>query len=249
MNKKITTAIVASFMSASVYAAQDGWGYGINNGPTNWHQLSSDNVACSAGVMQSPINIEGTDPAVMHRLHTNYTVSPVNLIHRNHNIDMMYQPGSTLNVGQKTFTLQGFEFRTPSEHTVSGKRFPLEIQFKHRAADGSWAIVSTLVEAGAVNKAATEIWPVLPIEPGQTAQPSGMFINARDFMPNDKSYFRYMGSLTTPPCSEGVNWYVLKKPITFSAEQISLFSGLIGGSNARPVQPRNNRIILDARPE
>ncbi len=248
--KKHTAAVVfAGLLSATSVTADDDWGYSTNNGPSTWGNLNPAYAACSTGIMQSPINIEGTDPAVMHRLKTNYTVSPLDLKNGNHTVTMKYEPGSMLEVGQKSFMLKDFIFHTPSEHTVAGKRYPMEIQFRHESITGAQAIVSVLVTEGQMNKAASEIWQYLPIEKGQSSKPGKIYSNARDLMPNDASYYRYMGSLTTPPCNEGVNWYVMKSPVEFSAEQIAVMRSIIGGDTSRPVQSRNNRIILDANPE
>ena len=119
----------------------------------------------------------------------------------------------------------------------------------HRAATGERGIVVALFKEGRENRALSELMPHLPIEPDQRSRVENVLINARDFMPDDKSYYRYAGSLTMPPCTEGVSWYVLKESIEASAEQIDLLRGVLGGDNARPLQSRGNRLILDARGE
>jgi carbonic anhydrase len=245
----LASGLLATTVTAYGASAQDNWSYSGASGPTNWHQLSPANALCRVGRSQSPIAIDGTDPVIMHRLETDYKVSPLDLKNRNRTVSMEYGEGSRLIVGSKRFTLESLSFHTPGEHTVAGERFPVSIQFKHRAPDGSYAIVETLVREGDANLAAQEIWDNMPLEPGQTSKSSKVLINARDLMPTDKSYFRYMGSLTTPPCSEGVHWYVLKRPIELSKAQIDLLIGVTGGENARPLQNRNNRMILDARPQ
>jgi len=227
--------------------AEGEWSYSGSNGPANWHQLSGAYGKCSSGKQQSPINIEGTDAAIMHRLETDYSVAPIHLKNNRHSIQMSYPKGSLLKVGTKRFSLKQFQFHTPAEHTVSGNRHPLSIHFIHHAANGSSAVVAVFVKEGKENMAAQELYENLPLEADQVINKEKILINARDLMPSNKAYYRYMGSLTTPPCSEGVHWYVLKKPIEFSKEQIDFMRGLIGGNNARPLQKRNNRIILDAR--
>jgi len=240
------SAVALSGVSAS---AQNSWSYSGNSGPANWHQLSPGYSQCRTGKSQSPINIEGTDPAVMHRLITDYKVSPIDLKNRPTGVVMAYAPGSLLRVGGRLFTLKSFDFHTPAEHHIAGESFPMSIQFKHQAADGSWAIVETLVKEGRENIAAQELWGNLPLESGQAVKQAKVLVNARDLMPTDKAYYRYMGSLTMPPCSEGVSWYILKRPIELSKAQIELIRGIVGGDTARPLQPRNNRMILDARPQ
>jgi len=245
----LTAGLLSTMVAGAGALAQDAWSYSGGKGPNNWYQLSPANNLCRTGKSQSPINIEGTDPAIMHRLITDYGVSPLALKNNQIRVDMTYAPGSLLKVGRKNFTLMSMDFHTPAEHQVAGKVFPMSIQFKHRAADGNWAIIETLVKEGDENLAAQEIWDHLPLEPGQTVKLPKVLVNARDLMPTDKSYYRYMGSLSTPPCSEGVSWYILKRPIELSKSQIDLIRGIVGGDTARPLQPRNNRMILDARPQ
>ncbi len=234
-------------LGAGATIAQDNWSYGGSNGPDAWHTLSNNNALCAVGQSQSPINIEGTEPAIMHRLMPDYQVSAINLAHNRIMITMDYENGSYLRVGRKSMALNGFVFRTPAEHTIAGEQFPMSVQFVHRASNGDRAIVVSLFKEGRENRSLSELLPHLPLEPDQRNREASVLINARDLMPGDKSYYRYMGSLTTPPCSEGVSWYIYKQPIEASAEQINLIAGIVGGANARPLQRRGNRIILDAR--
>lgn len=248
MMGKLQAGVLASLLTFNV-AAQDNWSYSGSNGPENWHNLSPANATCRAGRQQSPIDIEGTEAVIMHRLVTNYTVSPVHLRNERIVINMPYEQGSVLQVGTKVYILKGFTFRTPAEHAISGERHPMSIQFMHESITGQRAIVEVLVKEGKANRAAQELWDLMPLEPDQVNKRDRVLVNARDLMPSDKSYYRYMGSLTTPPCTEGVHWYVLKNPIELSKEQIALVRGIVGGDTARPIQRRNNRIILDARPQ
>lgn len=234
-------------IGAGSAAAQDNWSYSGANGPDAWHTLSNSNAICAVGQFQSPINVEGTEPAVMHSLSPNYQVSALNLAHNRLAVGMDYENGSYLRVGTKNMALNGFLFRAPAEHTIAGETYPMSIQFMHRASNGDRAVVVTLVKEGRENRALSELLPHLPLEPGQRNRQASVLINARDLMPNDKRYFRYMGSLTMPPCTEGVSWYIYRQPIEASAEQINLIKGVTGGDNARPLQRRGNRIILDAR--
>lgn len=238
---------VAIAMMSSVAGAQDNWSYSGSNGPDTWHTLSNANTLCAVGQMQSPINIEGTEPAMMNRLQPDYTVSALNLAHLRVMVAMDYETGSYLRVGKKVMALSGFVFRTPAEHTVDGERHPMSIQFLHRASNGDRAIVVAMVKEGRENRALSELLPHLPLEPDQRNRQAGVMINARDLMPNNKDYYRYMGSLSMPPCGEGVSWYIYKQPIEASAEQINLIKGVVGAENARPLQRRGSRLILDAR--
>jgi len=237
----IGTATAASAFQDSWSFGQE-WSYSGSTGPDAWSSIAP---ACGAG-MQSPIVISGTEPALMHRLEPLYNVTSVATHNDGSTVRQNYAPGSILRVGAKVFVLKEFHFHTPAEHQVLDRTFPLEIQFTHQALSGEMAIVSVLVEEGGANEAAEELLPHLPIETGQGVNLPNVKINARDFMPQEKDYFRYMGSLSHPPCTPGVNWYVLKTPIEFSADQIKLVQGIVGTNN-RPVQPRDNRIILDAQ--
>ena len=247
LGKFFSGLTVAAAISAGAASQAQDWSYSGNNGPNSWHSLSNNNALCAAGRFQSPINIEGTEPAVMNRLRTDYTVSAVNMAHRRTMVAFDYENGSYLRVGRKVMALNGFVFRTPAEHTVNGEQFPMSIQFMHRATSGERGIVVALFKEGRENRALAELMLHLPIEPDQRSRVEATLINARDFMPTDKAYYRYSGSLTMPPCTEGVSWYVLKEPVEATAEQINLLRGVLGGENARPLQSRGNRLILDAR--
>lgn len=242
------TGLLSTAIALGSASAQDNWSYSGGNGPQAWHQQPGA-ALCRTGQRQSPIAIEGTDPVIMHRLNTNYDVAPIDMKNNQHSVSMAYTDGSHLRVGAKFFTLQRISFHTPAEHTVAGKVFPMSIQFHHRGPDGKWAVIETLVNEGREHRAAQEFLENLPIEPGQSMKRPKVLVNARDLMPAEKDYYRYMGSLSTPPCTEGVSWYVLKKPIQLSKEQIAMAKGVVGGDSARPIQARNNRMILDARPQ
>ncbi|GHF16419.1 carbonic anhydrase [Kordiimonas sediminis] len=243
----LTGSIVAAgFLGAVAADTTSDWGYAGATGPDNWGTLSQAYRTCATGSLQSPIDIEGTDPVIMHTLEPQYRVTDLDLVNTGKTLRQSYGRDSYLNVGDKRFTLQGFELRSPSEHTVMGQSFPMEIQLMHTSDKGETAIVSVLVEEGAENAAAAEFWQYLPLLNGQSFRSADIKINARDLMPFSLSYYRYMGSLTTPPCTEGVHWYVLKTPITLSKEQIDAAYGIMGRS-ARPVQPRFHRMILDTK--
>ncbi|NVJ98717.1 MAG: carbonic anhydrase family protein [Alphaproteobacteria bacterium] len=242
--RAMSALLGAAMATSGAYALQDGWSYSGSTGPSSWSSVSP---TCS-GRMQSPIVIEGTEAVIMHRLDPQYRVNPIATHNDGRMVGQSYESGSILRVGAKIYMLQEFHFHTPAEHQVLDRTYPMSIQFTHRSLTGELAVVSVLVREGKANVAAAELLPNLPVEPGQTMNLPNVLINARDFMPADHSYYRYMGSLSHPPCTEGVNWYVMKTPIEFSAEQIAAIKG-ITGENARPTQPRNNRIILDAQPQ
>ncbi|OFX13924.1 MAG: hypothetical protein A2516_11875 [Alphaproteobacteria bacterium RIFOXYD12_FULL_60_8] len=221
------------------------WSYSGEGGPGTWGTMSSEFAACATGHNQSPIDIADAETAEMKRLQLSYKVTPLELLNNGHTIQATYQPGSTLHVGNKAYALAQFHFHTPSEHLVRGAPAAMEIHFVHKDAAGAIAVIGVLVTEGTHNMAAEELIAQLPGRGGETVKAASTLINARDLMPDGMDYFRYMGSLTTPPCTEGVNWFVLKEPISMSAEQISRLTAVMG-QNARPAQPRNGRLLLDA---
>ncbi len=235
--KSVTvSALIGLLVTAPLKAAE--WGYAGKNGPNYW------GGKCKSGKSQSPIDINNTDPAITHGLKMDYNVAPIAMLNNGHTLQQNYNSGSFLKIGNKSYELKQFHIHTPSEHTVMGKSFPMEIHFVHASTSGNIAVVGVLVEEGDENKAFNEIMSFLPTKKNGTRSDAGVLINARDLMPHDKSYFRYQGSLTTPPCSEGVNWYLLKGTVSFSKTQLNALHRIVKTNN-RPVQKRNNRIVLD----
>lgn len=222
------------------------WAYHGDEGPDHWGSLSPSYAACSAGQSQSPVDLRGADTARMQAISFHYRVTPTALVHNGHTVQANYKAGSSITIGDERFDLLQFHFHTPSEHKIAGQAYPMEIHFVHKhQASGRLAYVGVLVAPGDHNLAAQEIWDNLPAKPNSTMDKPRVLINGRDLIPDNRDYFRYMGSLTTPPCSEGVSWYVLQHPVQFSAAQIDQIGKLMG-YNARPVQQRNHRMVLKA---
>ncbi len=154
-----------------------------------------------------------------------------------------YGPGSGITVEGKRYELLQFHFHAPSEHVVAGRQFAMEVHFVHQRADGELAVVGALMQVGADNMALREPWAIMPKKACKPRREDRVLINARDLLPRDTGYYRYMGSLTTPPCSEGVNWYVLAQPISVGMEQVRKLIAAVGANN-RPTQPVSNRLVL-----
>lgn len=222
-----------------------GWGYAGDNGPEHWGGLSDDFAACDAGRMQSPIDVErnGSFAADTVEIDFDYRLTALTILHNGHTVQANYAPGSGITVAGKRYELLQFHFHTPSEHATDGKQFPMEFHFVHKSADGKLAVVGVLVQSGIENLAMREMWDHMPMHEAEAETYDSVVINGRDLLPGDRAYYRYMGSLTTPPCSEGVNWFLLTEPVTASSEQIAKMSEALGG-NARPLQARNNRLVL-----
>ncbi|MGB0631737.1 MAG: carbonic anhydrase family protein [Alphaproteobacteria bacterium] len=221
------------------------WGYRGDSGPAHWGNLSKAYHTCSAGRQQSPVNLESVEPARLQDLTFRYKVSVIQMMHTGHTVLAEYGKGSHIVLGGEQYDLTHFQFRTPSEHTVAGRSFPMEIQFVHRNAKGHQAIVGLLVTSGPSNLAARELWDRLPVKAHTRSKNTRALINARDLLPDSTAYFRYRGSLTTPPCTEKVDWLILRTPVAFSENQIVRLRGIMG-ENARPVQARNGRYLLQS---
>ena len=220
------------------------WGYQGNAGPANWGRMSKDYHLCADGTEQSPIDMAGSfDGATLSGIEFDYRLSPVEFTNNGHTVQVNYAPGSAITVRGERFELLQFHFHTPSEHAIAGRQAPMEVHLVHKSAKGALAVVGIMIEEGAENLALSEFWSLMPRQAGETKQDKRTLINARDLLPVGQGYYRYMGSLTTPPCSEGVHWHVMSEPVTASAEQIKQIAAVIG-ANARPVQPTGQRLVL-----
>ena len=219
------------------------WSYDGEGGPWNWGALKSEFSACDEGRSQSPIDISPVTITSLSDIEFNYKESPLEIVNNGHTIKINYAPGSSITVAGKQYDLLQFHFHSPSEHTIGGKPYDMVAHLVHKAADGQLGVVAVLFKAGStVNSTIGKLWLNLPEQEGVTTQVAGVKINAADLLPPDLTYFNYSGSLTTPPCSEGVNWMVLATPQSVSTEQVKQFTDLFPLS-VRPVQPLNGRVV------
>ncbi len=219
------------------------WGYIGEQGPENWGKLSPEFSSCDLGTAQSPININSPIEANLDELEIDYQSSPLRIINNGHTIQVNYQSESVLKLDGETYKLVQFHFHHPSEHKVNSQNFPMELHLVHQNEKGSLAVLGVFLKQGKANKALESIWEVLPEKKGKEQIIPNVEINASELLPTDKEFYRYYGSLTTPPCSEKVNWIVYKKPIEVSVAQVQKFSKLFP-LNARPVQNLNRRFLL-----
>ncbi len=160
-----------------------------------------------------------------------------------HTIQVNFPAGSSLNLDGHVYTLKQFHFHTTSENTIDGKSFPLEGHFVHADDKGNLAVVAVMFDQGSANSDLAQLWQSMPMKANEKVQMQKAF-NAAQLLPKEQTYYRFNGSLTTPPCTEGVTWLVLKTALTISAEQVAQFEKAVGGHNNRPVQPINARPIL-----
>jgi carbonic anhydrase len=217
------------------------WGYTADDGPAAWGHLSPEFAACASGTSQSPIDLTGATVASLPSLGLVMDPVPLALENNGHTVQQNVPPGSILEVGGQRYALVQFHVHHPSEHTVNGQTFPLEIHFVHRAEDGRLAVVGVFVQEGAASTALAPFFDHLPAHAGERSEAATSLVPAA-MLPADRTYFNYSGSLTAPPCSEGVAWYVMKAPVTASSAQIAAFSAVFP-LNARPVEPRGKRSL------
>jgi len=217
------------------------WTYTGESGPKAWPDLCTGYSACG-GKSQSPINIAGAiADASLDSIKLNYTTTPVEIENNGHTIEFVCEEGSKVTLGGTEYELLQFHFHGLSEHEVNGKHYPLEVHFVNKATDTNYAVIGLFIEEGAENPLFTQFLSHFPRKEGQYKDTSTL-IDLSSLFPENLSYYTYSGSLTTPPCSEVVNWYVLKNTVTASATQISEFQAILH-NNYRPVQDLNGRSI------
>jgi carbonic anhydrase len=214
--------------------------YSGANGPEAWGDLSPEYTACADGSAQSPIDLADADEVDLADIVFDYRAGDVELVDTGHTIQANEPPGSAIVVDGERYALAQFHFHEPSEHTVAGERFAGELHLVHRDDRGRLAVVAVLLREGAASAALAPVFAALPAELDATAQVEGF--DPSDVLPEQRTTYRYDGSLTTPPCTEGVSWFVLDTPIEVSAAQLAAFSGIIEANN-RPLQARGDRDI------
>lgn len=221
------------------------WSYAGDTGPSNWWELSPAWALCGTGREQSPIDIVDADArsAALPALEFRYQPTPAVLVNNGSTIRLNYAEGSFLDVDGTSFALDQFHFHAPSEHTIDGRHAAMELHLVHSDDAGHLAVVGVLIEQGAANEHLGAAWDRLPDRSGERTSIPGASMNAGDLLPQDRGYYRYPGSLTTPPCAEGATWFVLRQPIRMSSEQIDRFTALYP-HNSRPVQPLDGRVVV-----
>ena len=236
---KLRAAKVAGGHKADAHAAH--WSYGGDGGPEKWGQLKPEFSTCANGQRQSPIDIRSGVKVDLEPIQFDYRPTNFGVIDNGHTIQVNVGGGNAIEVQGRRFDLVQFHFHRPSEERINGRQFDMVAHLVHKDPEGKLAVVAVLLDRGAAQPLVQTIWNNLPLEKGAEA-PARSEIDMNNLLPADRRYFTYMGSLTTPPCSEGVLWMVLQQPMPVANEQIGVFSRLYP-MNARPIQQASGRLI------
>lgn len=218
------------------------WTYSGEHGPANWAKLAPEFSAC-VGKNQSPINLTDFVEADLEPISFAYKVGGNEILNNGHAVQINYAEGSSITVDGTKFDLKQFHFHSPSENQINGKSFPLETHLVHADKNGNLAVVAVMFDEGKENRTLAAAWSKMPKKAGDKNTLAAP-VAVEGVLPANRDYYRFNGSLTTPPCSEGVHWYVMKTPVTASKEQIKAFTDVMQHPNNRPLQPVNARAIL-----
>lgn len=238
----------APVAAAGAHGHEVHWGYEGEAGPQAWGNLKPEFKTCANGKRQSPIHIEEsmTLQGPAEPIQFNYQPSNGTVVNNGHTIQVDVYGENSIAVRGSTYKLLQFHFHNPSEERINYKAYSMVAHLVHRNLEGQLAVVGVLLDPGALNSLINKVWTYMPLDSGDSVRMPAGLVDLNELLPKDQRYYQFMGSLTTPPCSEGVLWMVLKQPVTLSREQIKLF-GQLFPNNARPVQPVNGRPIRDAQ--
>jgi carbonic anhydrase len=217
------------------------WSYGGETGPEHWGHMKSEFGLCSSGKRQSPIDIRDGIAVQLDPVQFDYKATNFRVIDNGHTVQVNVAPGNSIEVMGRRFELVQFHFHRPSEERINGRQFDMVVHLVHKDLEGKLAVVAVLLDRGSVQPIVQTVWNNLPLEKGEELAAKAT-LDLNGLLPAERGYFTYMGSLTTPPCSEGVLWMVMRNPVSISAEQIGIFSRLYP-MNARPVQSASGRLI------
>jgi carbonic anhydrase len=234
----------AAAVVAEVKAHGTVWNYEGDAGPANWAKINVDWAACGNGNRQSPIDIRDGIKVDLEQIEFDYHPSTFSEVDNGHTVEVTLGAGNFITVGSQTYELQGFHFHRPSEERINGKGTEMVMHLVHKGVGGSLAVVAVMIERGKQHNVMQTVWNYLPLEKLTSVSPA-IVINPAEALPEKRDYYTYMGSLTTPPCTEGVLWLVMKQPMQATPAQMALFSRLYP-LNARPVQSSFGRVIKES---
>lgn len=254
MQKLILVAALSAATLTAAFAEEKGarheagkpahWSYTGPTGAAKWGDMQNDFATCKLGKKQSPIDIKGAKKGDLPAIGFNYGQSSAEVVNNGHTIQVNLTSGGDVKVASGGYKLLQFHFHTPSEEKVNGKAYPLVAHLVHKSDAGKLAVVAVLFKEGQKNAVLEKVFTAMPPqEAGKVDLAGGM--NVANLLPTNRGYWAFEGSLTTPPCSEEVQWHVLKEPVEMSKEQLAAFKKLYP-MNARPVQPLNGRTLQES---
>ena len=242
------TSAGATASTGNAHSGEVHWAYEGETGPQAWGSLKPEFNVCAIGKRQSPINIEdgGTLQGPAEPIQFTYVTSSASVVNNGHTIQVDVQGENSITVRGSNYRLLQLHFHTPSEEQINFKRFPMVAHLVHKSNEGQLAVVAVLLQEGDANTMIDKVWTYMPLDANDRVRMPQGLLNVSELLPKDQRYYQFMGSLTTPPCSEGVLWMVMKQPVTISRPQYKLFTQLYP-NNARPVQPVNGRPVREAQ--
>ena len=246
MKTTLRTLAILTMGMLPALAMASHWSYEGEGSPEHWAEVSPENQTCKVGMNQSPIDIKNTLKAHINPLKSSYVDSPINIINNGHTIQAGFAASvkDVVTIDGVPFQLQQLHFHAPSENTLNGKHFAMEMHLVHKNAEGEIAVVAVMFETGTANSELTKLWQTMPAKADEKAELKQK-IDVNKLLPEDLSHYRFSGSLTTPPCSEGVRWLVMKHPVTLSVQQLKQFTTAMHHGNNRPTQPLHGREIVE----
>ncbi|MGT2907750.1 carbonic anhydrase [Streptococcus dentiloxodontae] len=238
-------AVFVGIQSKSTASKEVKWGYTGSTGPEHWAELSEDYELSRDGKEQSPINITNAEDVDLPELDLNSKPSEASVENNGHTIEVSFKKSNnTLTIGDAVYKLEQFHFHAPSENEIDGKTYPLEGHFVYKTDDGKITVISVLYQYGEENQELKQVWDNMPKSVDKEKELPDT-VSVDKLYPENKDYYNFEGSLTTPPCTEGVNWIVFKNQETISKEQVEKFSKTLGFDNNRPIQDTNGREIKE----
>jgi carbonic anhydrase len=235
-----TEETVSSGITTPEKVSEPHWSYEGEEGPDYWAELGYRDCA---GKEQSPIDIPDKTQLHANDISYNYNPSVLEISNNGHTIKVADENNSEIIVNGDTFRLEQYHFHAPSEHTINGTYYDMELHLVHQSDAGKYTVVGVMMQTGSENKAYVPIWQYLPAVKGDPENITSVKIDANDLLPQNLSYYQYNGSFTTPPCTEGVNWFVLSNPVELSKAQIEAFQKIYS-SNNRTIQALNQREFI-----
>ncbi len=242
--KTDTKTIPTKSKASKADAHKPHWTYEGKEGPENWGKLDSEFATCSTGLNQSPINIENAMRASLKPIRGIQKFPAKDILNNGHTVQVNFKMGNMLVLDSTPYQMKQVHFHAPSENTINKKSFPLEAHFVHADNKGNLTVIGVMFKEGSANPALDKLWLQIPNKKGDPV-PLKTRVIPNELMPENRSYYRFSGSLTTPPCTEGVRWILLKTPMTASKAQIEAFEHAVKHHNNRPVQALNGRVIVE----